>query len=152
VRHNFRINRGFPNPPRNYLRVLRAEIKNQNSFSAILGGTENLCLQEYYFTDSTKIVKRDRLSCSQNYLITANQFLTPADATLSPPSGLTLYPSPDVTLSLRGCPASRNGGPLTFNPDLAQTVRGTNHFQHQTPGGRSRGQKAISYRNNSPPS
>ena len=106
MRHNFRINRGFPNPPRNYLRVLRAKIKNQNSFGAILGGTGTLCLQEYYFTDSTKIVKRDHSSCSQNYLITANQFLPPADGTLSLAS--LRLPRP--------CRGSRGFGPPKTHP------------------------------------
>ena len=69
MRDNFRIDGSLPNSPSNDLGVLRAEIKNENSFGAILGGTGTLCLQEHYFTDSAKIVKRDRSICSQSLTI-----------------------------------------------------------------------------------
>ena len=69
MRDNFRIDGSLPNSPSNDLGVLRAEIKNENSFGAILGGTGILCLQEHYFTDSAKIVKRDRSICSQSLTI-----------------------------------------------------------------------------------
>ena len=68
MRDNFRIDGSLSNSPSNDLGVLRAETKNQNSFGAILGGTGTLCLQEHYFTDSAKIVKRDRPICSQSLI------------------------------------------------------------------------------------
>ena len=107
MRNNFRIDGSLPNSSSNDLGVLRAEIKNENSFGAILGGTGTLCLQEHYFTDSAKIVKRDRSICSQSYLsIWPNLGSPPAAETLSLAS--LRLPRP--------CRGSRGFGPLRPTP------------------------------------
>ena len=113
MRNNFRIDGSLPNSPSNDLGVLRTEIKNQNSFGAILRGTGTFCLQEHYFTDSAKIVKRDRSICSQSLTIPGPIVLRLRQLELSRLLRC-VYPDP--------CRGSKGFGPLKPTPPLAQSM------------------------------